>query len=930
MIAEKSDYITTYLEGKDWLIKENANTYDSYTKLRGFIADNTIREWVLDNIYPKEVADAHRNGDIYIHDLSDGIIPYSYYGKTVILVRDINKKEPFFISLEDVQGMKNLEVLMGGDKWTRITNTIRHTSHTDMLRIETDNGRILMVTEDHPMFVGYSLNTVPASTLKVGDVLCSALPFNRFNFGKKTLPPKLAWLVGLYIAEGSKRGKDFVICQRDESVKQKVLDLLDIVGIKYSIYDKDIIIDGNDAVVQYLFSNIKSYAENKAIPSEPYSTETLFNIISGIFDGDGGLHNRKEKYATEMGIDSTSFELVNQIKMAFDALRIRSTLRSYENKNYKRIYKIRFYLNEEQIKLFEESVKLTQTEILFRKKENSNVDPFDKMPKIKSIEKIPWVGKPVYDISTESEIFSTCGLKVHNCRGHDIRKILRKGLLTHTVTGGRPKHFSSLFNQLVNMIGTAQQNWAGAQAISHINTLSAPFIRKDYGKYRNPDGTYPDWVFREVKQVIQEFVFDLNFPSRAGSQTPFTNIILDFMCPENMRDEEVHNYGCEGTYGDYEIEARLILEAFNEVFYEGDAKGAPFTFPVVTINCIPETPYDSELWKKLIKTTIKMGTYSFFNYDGTGINPNTVESMCCRLALDLTQIAEAGGRWAYGGETGSIGIVTINMPRIGYLAKDEDDLYRLLEERLNLAKIALLTKGLFIEKTKERLLSFDRFYDLDLTHFFRTIGIVGLNEMCINFNGKTIVDNVDLVKRVMNYLRNWLLKTQKETGLLWNAEQTPAESCSPKLAKKDKKLFGDDIFAQGSDGVWYYTSLLTDPAEDIPFAKRTMIEEEILPMFSGGTVYRVYLYDKRPNVEATAKFIKKMMKNTKIPYFDLAITLTNCPTCKKSFPGAHDKCPQCGGEVDVYDRIVGYYRPRSRVNEGRLLEIQRRKRYNIF
>jgi len=516
------------------------------------------------------------------------------------------------------------------------------------------------------------------------------------------------------------------------------------------------------------------------------------------------------------------------------------------------------------------------------------------------------------------------------CRGHDIRKILLKGLITNTVISGKPQHFSSLFNLLVNMITLSQQNWAGAQAISHINTLSAPFIRKDYGRFRNKEGKYPDWVFTQVKQVIQEFIFDLNFPSRAGSQTPFSNIILDFMCPTKMKDEIVKNAGCEGTYGDYEVESRMILKAFNELFYHGDKSGRPFTFPIVTINCIPETPYDSELWKELIKTTLKMGTYSFFNYDGSGIDSDSVESMCCRFAPNLNQVAAAGGRWAYGGETGSIGIVTINMPRLGYLAHDEEELYELFERSLKWVKSSLISKGLFIEKYKDRLMPFDKPYDLNLNQFFRTVGIVGLNEMCINFNGKTIVDNVDLVKRILLFLKEWIIKTQNETGLLWNSEMTPAESCSPALAKKDKELYGDSIFALGNEGVWYYTSMLTDPGQDIPFAVRTAVEEELLPLFSGGTVYRMYIYDQKPNLDATSKLIKRMMQNTKIPYTDLAVTLSNCPVCQKSFPGAYEKCPQCGGKTLIFDRIVGYYRPRDRVNDGRLLEIKNRKSYSIF
>jgi ribonucleoside-triphosphate reductase len=394
-----------------------------------------------------------------------------------------------------------------------------------------------------------------------------------------------------------------------------------------------------------------------------------------------------------------------------------------------------------------------------------------------------------------------------------------------------------------------------------------------------------------------------------------------------MQEEAVLVPGMDGVWGDYEVEARMVLRAFNEVYSEGDAMGRPFTFPIATINLLPTTPFDDPLWIDLVKTTLKFGTYSFFNYIGSGIDPNSILSMCCRLAIDLNEIANAGGRWAYAGETGSIGVVTLNMSKIGYLSANKDEFYKLLNEVLTLAKNSLISKGIFIEQHKDRFMPFDVMYGTDFTRFFRTIGIVGLNEMCENFLGKPLSQCPEFVKEVLHYMREWTRTTQKETGVLWNLEMTPAEGCATRLAMKDKKLYGDDIYTKGVEGAYYYTSMITPPDEDLEFLDRLKIEENLLTEFSGGTVNRQYFGEGYFDPVVVAKLIEKIAKNTKIPYFDISPTYSICNVCGGYQRGVHDKCadPKCEGTTTTFDRIVGYYRPRNNCDSGKLEEIKSRR-----
>jgi len=525
------------------------------------------------------------------------------------------------------------------------------------------------------------------------------------------------------------------------------------------------------------------------------------------------------------------------------------------------------------------------------------------------------------------------------CKGHDATEILVRGLITPTIVAYPPRHLDSFFNQLVNFLCTAQQEWAGAQAVSDLNTLAAPFVRKlrnYFSQYIKNEISLEEVLYKRVKQHVQSFIYDLNFPSRSGEQTPFTNVTLNIKCPEHLRDQPVFNAGCEGVYSDYEEEARMILEAFNEVLYGGDAAGRPFTFPIITISVVPSTDFSDPLWIELMKTEIKYGSYSIFNYIGTGIKPGSVYATCCRLHNDLSELPPSGGRWAFEGGTGSIGVVTLNMAKLGYLARDEEDFFQRLEKLLGAAKESLLLKCEYIEKYKDKYMPLSTIYGFDQRRFFRTIGVIGIPEMCANYFGSPgkyaetgVPNHIDFVKRVLNYIREWTRKVSVETEFRFNFEMTPGEGCATRLAMKDYEMYGEEIFVQGVYPACYYSNMLI--ASDIPImlGERLKVEEQFLHLFTGGTVFRVYIGEANPSPEAMVKLVERIAKTTRVTYFDFAPTFSCCLQCHKRMFGEVPECYSCGGETLIYDRIVGYFRSRDQANIGKLGEIKKRFHYNL-
>lgn len=501
------------------------------------------------------------------------------------------------------------------------------------------------------------------------------------------------------------------------------------------------------------------------------------------------------------------------------------------------------------------------------------------------------------------------------CFGADLLKLFKMGLRTSRIVSKPAKHLNSAVDHMTNYLCTSQQEWAGAQAFSNVNTLLAPYIRKDRLSYD------------EVKQAMQRLVFNLNFPSRSGYQTPFTNLVFDLGCPSNFAEVPADDEG--NTFEDYPDEADMILKAFNDVLYEGDGNGSVFTFPIPTVNIIKSTKFDSDLFRELIRTDIKYGSYFFMNYLGTGIDENSVQAMCCRLNLDLSMLPPAGGRWAYAGNTGSIGIVSLNLGRIGYISKEESDIFANIDYLLEHAKESLLLKGDIIDNSfKAGLMPISKTYEVDLNRFFRTIGVVGLNELVMNFSGVNLSEDIGLGTKILDHIRDWTRTTQLETGKLWNLEMTPAEGCATSLAQKDIQQY-PGITTQGMDGDPYYTSLLTPPAQELSFLDRLKIEEQLLPKFTGGTVHRVYTGEAYPDLDGMVKLTEKVTRGTKIPYFDFSTTFSVCKVCGGYSRGEHYDCPRCGGDSKVFSRVVGYYRETERYNKGKLQEFKERTYVNI-
>ena len=507
------------------------------------------------------------------------------------------------------------------------------------------------------------------------------------------------------------------------------------------------------------------------------------------------------------------------------------------------------------------------------------------------------------------------------CHGIDFYQILGEGLWTPIQVGGPAKHFSSAMNQSVNILGIFQKEFAGAQAIADINTLMAPLIYKDGLDYKS------------VKQIIQQGVFDLGFPTRWGFETPFGNWMLNAHTPEYWKDKMVVTPGMEKyTYGEFYEESMMFMRAFNEVLSEGDYTGQPFTFPIPTINIVPGTDWNDPIWDEVFATEAKFGSYYFMNYIGTGYKPGSKRSMCCRFTVDYEELADAGGRWSLEGSTGSLGIVSINMAKIGYRCRDDNHVLENLEWLLEKAKESLLLKDRWVrENLAAGLFPMCEHYNVNFDRFFHTIGMIGFDEMFLNLTGKHFWEdnNPKLAKEVMEFLRQWLKDTQVDTEMLWNAEMTPGEQAASTLASIDKKLH-PGIKTLGGDNP-YYSTLLTPPSVEMDVVERIDIEQEILPLFSGGTVHRVYLGESNPNPVALKKLAMRIIEHSKIPYLDFAATFSICsnPRCSNFDPTPQVKCSVCGSQNKIFNRITGYYRDILGANDGKQQEFWDRTYINL-
>ncbi|RMH81332.1 MAG: ribonucleoside triphosphate reductase [Acidobacteria bacterium] len=522
------------------------------------------------------------------------------------------------------------------------------------------------------------------------------------------------------------------------------------------------------------------------------------------------------------------------------------------------------------------------------------------------------------------------------CMGWDLWDLLAIGFggVPGKVESRPPKHFTSALGQIVNFLYTLQGESAGAQAFSNFDTLLAPFIRYDGLNYS------------QVKQALQEFVYNLNIPTRTGFQAPFTNLTFDLKVSPLYRDQGVIIGGeiQKETYGEFQEEMDMLNRAFFEVMLEGDAKGRVFTFPIPTYNITPDFDWDNPTYDGLWKITAKYGVPYFANFVNSGMKPEDIRSMCCRLRLDVSKLERKGGSY-FGANplTGSIGVVTINMPRIGYLSRNEKEFFERLSELMELAKESLEIKRSVLEDFTERgLYPYSKFYLRNIKerfgqfwkNHFSTIGLVGMNEACLNFLGVSIGDPEGraFAIRVLDFMRDKLLEFQRETGNNYNLEATPAESTAYRLAKLDKEYYPQIVVANEErvrDGAEpFYTNSTQLPVNytDDPFFALEH-QDDIQIRYTGGTVLHFFLGERIEDTKALKNFIKKVCERYRLPYFTITPTFSVCPS-HGYVPGERELCPLCGAQTEVYSRVVGYLRPVHHWNEGKREEFRLRKTYN--
>lgn len=527
------------------------------------------------------------------------------------------------------------------------------------------------------------------------------------------------------------------------------------------------------------------------------------------------------------------------------------------------------------------------------------------------------------------------------CVGWDIRDLLMEGFkgVRGKVASGPAKHFRSILGQIVNFFFTLQGEAAGAQAFSNFDTLLAPFIR------------YDELDYSQVKQCLQEFVFNMNVPTRVGFQTPFTNVTMDLKVPEFMKNEPVIIGGkyMDAAYGEFQAEMDVFNQAFAEVMMQGDAEERVFTFPIPTYNITEDFDWDNQSYNKIWEMTAKYGIPSFSNFIGSDMNPEDARSMCCRLRLDNRELKKRGGG-LFGANplTGSIGVVTINMSRLGYMSRNREDYFNRLADVMDMARDSLEIKRKMLESlTEYGLYPYSQFYLRGVKesfgqywkNHFSTIGLVGMNESCLNFLGQDIGSEMGLefTREVMNFMRERLKVYQEETGNIFNLEATPAEGVSYGIARKDKELYPEILVANEQEvkngAEPYYTNSTQLPVsytDDLFTALK--IQDDLQVLYTGGTTFHIFLGEAVASINGVKKLVKKVCDQFSLPYFTITPTFSICPR-HGYIKGENYECPICQAEglktsCEVYSRVVGYLRPVDQWNAGKQEEFRERKTFD--
>ena len=514
------------------------------------------------------------------------------------------------------------------------------------------------------------------------------------------------------------------------------------------------------------------------------------------------------------------------------------------------------------------------------------------------------------------------------CAGWSLKQLIQEGLggVPGKITSSPASHLATLCNQMVNFLGIMQNEWAGAQAFSSFDTYLAPFVRAD------------DLSYEQVKKCIESFIYGVNTPSRWGTQAPFSNVTIDWVVPNDLAEMNCIVGGKEMPYKykDCQKEMDMVNKAFIEIMIEGDANGRGFQYPIPTYSITRDFDWsDTENTRQLFELTSKYGTPYFSNYINSDMEPSDVRSMCCRLRLDLRELRKkSGGFFGSGESTGSVGVVTINMPRLAYLSDDEGDFMKRLDHMMDISARSLKIKRTIITNLlNEGLYPYTKRYLGTFDNHFSTIGLVGMNEAGLNAKwiGKdmTHTETQEFTKRVLNHMRDRLSDYQEMYGDLYNLEATPAESTSYRLAKHDVERY-PGIITANENGTPYYTNSSNLPVgytDDI--FEALAVQDDIQTLYTSGTVFHAFLGEKLPDWKAAATLVRKIAENHKLPYYTISPTYSVCKN-HGYIAGEHFVCPECGGKAEVYSRITGYYRPVQNWNDGKTQEYKDRKTYDVI
>lgn len=544
-----------------------------------------------------------------------------------------------------------------------------------------------------------------------------------------------------------------------------------------------------------------------------------------------------------------------------------------------------------------------------------------------------WLSE-IYDEEI-AQAHRNCDIHIHDlsmltgyCAGWSLKQLIQEGLggITGKITSSPASHLATLCNQMVNFLGILQNEWAGAQAFSSFDTYLAPFVKKDNLSYN------------EVKKCIESFIYGVNTPSRWGTQAPFSNITLDWVCPKDLVNVPaiVGGKDQDFTYGDCQKEMDMVNKAFIEIMIEGDAEGRGFQYPIPTYSITKDFDWsETENNKLLFEMTAKYGTPYFSNYINSDMEPSDVRSMCCRLRLDLRELRKkTGGFFGSGESTGSVGVVTVNLPRIGYLAKDKEDFFHRLDRIMDISARSLKIKRTVITKLlDEGLYPYTKRYLGTFDNHFSTIGLVGMNEACLNASwlGVNLGDKraQAFAVEVLNHMRERLSDYQEQYGDLYNLEATPAESTSYRLAKHDVEQFPDIITASSDENSPYYTNSSHLPVgytDDI--FEALDVQDKLQTLYTSGTVFHAFLGEKMPDWKSAARLVRTIAENYELPYYTLSPTYSVCAE-HGYIAGEVYKCPHCGKATEVYSRITGYYRPVQNWNVGKTEEFKERRTYDV-